>query len=182
MACTAFYELFLSPLRRYPGPKLLAISRLPYARVLLSGDSLDFVQKLHAKYGDVVRVAPNELIFNHPQAWEDIYGHRKRGELENPKDPAAAAPYMKNIINAEHKRHGEMRKMLSSGFSAQALAAQEPLIKRYIDSLMVQLRVHGESGAKPLNIVAWLNYTTFDMIGDLTFGEPFDCLGSADYQ
>ena len=27
-----------------------------------------------------------------------------------------------------------------------------------------------------LDIVKWYNYTTFDIIGDLAFGEPFNCL------
>lgn len=32
------------------------------------------IKKLHDKYGDVVRVAPNELSYTNPDAWQEIYG------------------------------------------------------------------------------------------------------------
>ena len=33
------------------------------------------VKELHDKYGPVVRIAPGELSYNCPEAWQDIYGH-----------------------------------------------------------------------------------------------------------
>lgn len=44
---------------------------------------------------------------------------------------------------------------------------------RYFD-LLIQ-RLH-ENADKPVDLVKWYNFTTFDIIGDLTFGESFDCL------
>jgi hypothetical protein len=32
-----------------------------------------------------------------------------------------------------------------------------------------------------VDFVRWLNWTFFDLVGDLTFGEPFNCLASNDY-
>lgn len=34
---------------------------------------------IHHKYGDVVRIAPNELSFYSPQSYQDIYGHVSKG-------------------------------------------------------------------------------------------------------
>jgi hypothetical protein len=34
------------------------------------------VKKLHDRYGPVVRIAPGELSYNDPDAWQDIYGNR----------------------------------------------------------------------------------------------------------
>lgn len=65
------------------------------------------------------------------------------------------------------------RRNLNPMFSESAMRAQEPILKGYID-LLIQ-RLH-EICSEPVDIVAWLNYTTFDIIGDLTFGESFDCL------
>ena len=39
----------------------------------------------HAKYGDVIRLAPNELSFGCEEAWRDIYMHRP-GHKETKKD------------------------------------------------------------------------------------------------
>jgi hypothetical protein len=33
------------------------------------------IQRLHAIYGDTVRVAPNKLSFMNPTAWDDIYSN-----------------------------------------------------------------------------------------------------------
>ena len=46
---------------------------------------------------------------------------------------------------------------------------------------MQRLHENIESGTKAVDMVAWYNFTTFDIIGDLAFGEPFDCLKNSDY-
>lgn len=51
----------LSPLRKCPGPFLASISRLWYTYINWRGTQHEVLEKLHAKYGDVVRVAPNEV-------------------------------------------------------------------------------------------------------------------------
>lgn len=54
---------------------------------------------------------------------------------------------------------------------------QEPLIGTYVDLLVNKLyeQVSGPSRGK-VDMVKWYNFTTFDVIGDLSFGEPFNCL------
>ena len=66
-----------------------------------------------------------------------------------------------------------MRKTLSHGFSASALTAQEDLVHHYVDLLIRQLR---KCNGAELDAVKWYNYTTFDIIGELSFGESFGSL------
>lgn len=40
---------------------------------------------------------------------------------------------------------------------------------------------NGNKDAKVVNIGAWYNWTTFDIVGDLVFGQTFGCLESIDY-
>jgi cytochrome P450 len=54
------------------------------------------------------------------------------------------------------------------------------LIKQYIDKLYVHLRKNAAQH-KPTDVLKWFNFTTFDIIGDLVFGEPFNCLDNSDY-
>jgi len=68
------------------------------------------------------------------------------------------------------------RRNFSHAFSEQSMRDQEPLIRIYIDLLIRKL--HGNVGKK-INIANWYKFTTFDVIGDLVFGESFDCLKSA---
>jgi hypothetical protein len=78
-------------------------------------------QKLHAKYGEVVRIKPNQLSFIREDAWKDIYMHRqgqpqmaKRGRGTSNKNGAY------NIINAPDDIHARQRKSLSHAFSEKA--------------------------------------------------------------
>lgn len=54
---------------------------------------------------------------------------------------------------------------------------QEGLIRGYVDTLIGKLRGEIARMDKPaVDIKNWMNYTTFDITGDLMFGESFDCL------
>ena len=99
-----------------------------------------------------------------------------------------------------------MRKLLGLGLSASACRKQEPIAQAYVDELMEKLRhralkrrdfggeaeksvsdthdgggggaaeEEGEAGI--INVTSWYNFLTFDLTGDLTFGESFSCLCS----
>ncbi|KAF5541483.1 cytochrome P450 monooxygenase [Fusarium phyllophilum] len=63
------------------------MTQIPFSLAWTSGAGKKKIYDLHQIYGDIVRVAPNELSFGYPEAWEDVMGHRKRGQAENGKDP-----------------------------------------------------------------------------------------------
>lgn len=167
------YQLVFSPLRNFPGPKLWAISYIPYVRLYTSGNGHREILALHQKYGPIVRVGPTHLSINHPDGMQDVRGHRKTGE--NPKDAINAIPNRDNIIGANREDHQRFRRLLAHGFSAQTMLAQQPVIRKYVDQLFEKLHDASEGGTRPVDIERWFNFTTFDVIGDLAFGEPFGC-------
>lgn len=135
---------------------------------------------MHRRYGDVVRVAPDELSFAHPDAWSDIY---KKAGQEMGKAQwfyKAIEPSPLCIINEDHQQHGRLRRQMAPGFTEKSIREQEPIIRGYIDLLLQRLREKSSNG-QPLVISDWFNYTTFDIIGDLAFGEPFGCLAGSNY-
>jgi cytochrome P450 len=160
-------------LRSYPGPKLWAGFRLPYIYHQLTGTLPIKVKRLHDKYGPVVRVAPNELAYTSALAWKEIYGFMP-GQPQNPKDLASlpADPHGQSvgILKASDAVHSRYRRLMSHAFSAKALEGQHSLIIPYVDLLIQKLK---ENAARPQNIAAWYNWATFDIIGDLSFGESF---------
>lgn len=148
----------------------------------LSGNAHRRLLSLHRKYGPVVRVAPNELSYNHPDAWKDIMGRRPTPAGENGRDPAFfSKDILNSIIAADKQNHSRIRHNLSRSFSAQALREQQGIIQHYVDLLIRRLREECDNGRQAINLVRWFNYTTFDVVGDLAFGEPFHCLDAADY-
>lgn len=58
---------------------------------------------------------------------------------------------------------------------------QEPLIMEYVDLLVDRLHQGSGDGKTVLNIEAWFNYTTFDIVGSLVFGQSFGCLKNTEY-
>ncbi|WYZ44180.1 hypothetical protein EsH8_VII_000616 [Colletotrichum jinshuiense] len=192
-----FYNLFLHPLRRYPGPLLMRATRATYcyrlARGTLPFDMLD----LHQKYGDVVRIAPDELAFADPSAWKEIFGHRTGGGAGGAPLPSfekADTFYRpitdrpRDIITAPGPEHAMLRRQMSHGFSDRSLREQEPVIMKYVDLFIQRLQEQvtspyssGVAAEKPVNLTLWYNYCTFDIIGDLAFGEPFGCLEEGNY-
>ncbi|OJD30274.1 cytochrome p450 [Diplodia corticola] len=179
-----FYNLFLHPLRSYPGPWYAKATIFWSQYCAYKGTVSYKVHDLHQKYGPVVRIAPDELIYINPEAWKDIYGHRN-GVEENKKhpsrdnEPEGQSP---TIINAEKAHHSTLRRLLSHSFSEKSMKDQEPVIRSYIDLLIERLReVAKADDPKGTDIVRWYNFTTFDIIGHLAFAESFGCLQNAEY-
>lgn len=171
------YNLFLHPLRHLPGPKLRAMTRIPFTLDALSGFHHQNVAKLHATYGPIVRSAPNVVSIRHPDATKDSRGHRNAGHQVS-KDPVHWAAQAGNILGEPRDQHARFRRTLSHAFSASAMLEQEPFIRQYVDKLLTRL-VQQCGGA--VDITRWYNYCTFDIVGDLSFGEPFGCLDNAAY-
>lgn len=142
------------------------------------------ILKLHEAYGDVVRIAPNDLSFLTPDAWKDIMGHRQHDEPELGKDRNfyPRPQFSKHSINvSDRENHTRFRRILSHAFSEKSMREQEPLIQQHVDLLIQRLHANCSGRANPLNMVSWYNWTTFDIIGNLAFGEPFDCLKNSSY-
>ncbi|KUJ21564.1 putative cytochrome P450 monooxygenase [Mollisia scopiformis] len=172
------YRLYLHPNSKFPGPKLWAISRVPMAYNLARGRLPYRIAELHDKYGPVVRVAPNDLSFITAEAWNDIYG-KPVGRPQLAKDPVAFLrnpnDYADLLFEPDPTEHGRMRRNFSHAFSEKSLRDQEPIIGSNIEKMVTRIR---EVCKDPIDITAWLNYVTFDIIGDLTFGDNFQCLDS----
>ncbi|EON61526.1 hypothetical protein W97_00741 [Coniosporium apollinis CBS 100218] len=184
-ALQIIYNTFFHPLRRYPGPKLAAVTKLPYQRSRISGNQVAWITSLHSRYGDVVRVAPNELSYIDGQAWKDIYGFQKAGKGENPKDTSfygIEAHGSQSIITMNEQDHGRVRRIFSAAFSNKALKQQEPLFLTYVDLLIEKLHEIADNNTDAeVNLVDFYNFTTFDVMGDLTFGEPLYMLKDTKY-
>lgn len=160
------YNVYFHPLKNYPGPWLWRASRLPFICENLKGTlSTNTMLAMFDKYGPVVRIAPNELAYVDAGAWKDIAGHNPKGD-ENGKwvqfyRPVEDMP--QDIISADRELHGILRRQLSHGFSDRSMREQEPIIKSYVDLLMLRLRENCANGTKPLDMAEWFTFTTFDV-------------------
>lgn len=172
------YNLFIHPLRRFPGPWYYAVSWLPkFYRQVYRADYWRHAKVLHEKYGPVVRVGPNELSFSSAQALDDIYGVKTKGRLEFPKDAVfydvRGTPLNDSMISADQPTHRALRRQVSPAFSEKALKSQEAIIQRYADMFVSELRARWD---EDVDIVDWVTFATADVMADLSTGESLYCM------
>ncbi|KAI9651354.1 hypothetical protein NHQ30_001395 [Ciborinia camelliae] len=144
------------------------------------------IKEIHDKYGDAVRIAPNYLDYSSSVAWEDIYGfvkdnHKKNFAKDLEERGVDTKNQPRNILTADEEDHRRIRRLQSHVFSDKALTAQEPLIQDYARRFISGLiKFSSLTSDNSINLGQWYNYTTFDLIGDLAFGEPFGCVKSGE--
>lgn len=180
----SIYRLYFHPLARFPGPIACRISAIPSVIWTLKGRLPMETKLLHDKYGSIIRLSPNELSFNSVRAWTDVYGHRV-GRPDLNKDPIHVGavdpmPGVSTISMADRATHARQKKALSYGFSKQALWSQEEIVNGFVTKLMNIFHGYEKSG-EAFDIVKWMNFITFDVIGDLAFGESFGCLDKGEF-
>ena len=183
----ALFNLTMHPLSCFPGPRLWACNRVSYALALQNGALPTKMKALHDVYGPVVRVAPNELSFITPEAWKDIYCDKPNGLGRSEVFYGILGE--NSLFGASRKDHGRMRGAISLAFRASAMRGYEENMRQYVHLLVEQLGVLAKDEAcdgrsdrvdqdeVTVDIVRWLNFTAFDIIGNLIYGgEPFACL------
>lgn len=153
----------------------------------MNGTRDKILRDMHAKYGHFVRVNPNELSCTNPNAWKDMHGHGIRstpGSLPE-KDWIRYGKSVNgadNLLVARSGHHGRMRKIFNPAFSDRALKQQEPLFVKYADLLVTKVKEGIDADPdRKWDMVRLYNFTTFDVMGDLTFGEPLHMLSNAEY-
>jgi cytochrome P450 len=151
----------------------------------MSGDHHLWIQSLHRRHGPVVRYAPYALSFTDGRAWKDIYGFRKADQLPFDKELRSYGPDpndVRSLLTANDETHAYMRRIFAHAFSERALREQEEIFAKHIDTLVAKLHQNARKPDDPaVDMVRWLNFTTFDIMGDLTFGESLGMLDNSDY-
>ena len=146
---------------------------------MYSGTLVPNFRRLHDQYGPIVRTAPGELSYINLDALKTIYGPRQPGEgfIKNPAFFQPATNGVHSILTSEGDAHSRVRRTLLPAFSEKALSDQHDILQHFTGQLISKLRERLEtSGSEPVDLFEWYIWTTFDLIGDLSFGEPFKCL------
>ncbi|MCJ1235147.1 RNA polymerase II mediator complex subunit [Varicellaria rhodocarpa] len=152
----AVRNTWFHPLSRFPGPKLWSASKIPYVISVATGNMVCDIHAMHLTYGDIIRIAPDELSFTKQEAFHDIYanrsGHRKFNK--NPEyylpPPGQAHDIVTTPSNVDHAR---IRKVLLPTFTDRAVDSQAPIVQAYVETFVTQIRSssqHQETQENPL--------------------------------
>ena len=69
--------------------------------------------------------------------------------------------------------HARFRRVFANSFSDKSLRDQAPVVESYVDLFIAKLRQE-----KSVDLAQAFTHLTFDISGDLSFGESFECLES----
>ncbi|KAK4211983.1 cytochrome P450 [Rhypophila decipiens] len=151
------YYAFSDPLAKVPGPKLWAFTDLFWLYYVCRGVWPYKNKELHEEYGPVI-----------------IHNNLRTDSTNNyHKDMRVYRPSVSghvHIINANDEHHRRHRRLLGFAFSEKALRGQEDLIQYYIYILIRKL-AESASQYGQADLHQWINFVTFDLICELSFGE-----------
>ena len=165
------YEIFLSPLRKVPGPIAMKISSLPLDIKDLKGDRTQTIHELHSQYGPIVRIGPNEVSISDASAIKEIY-RQGTDYMKTPFYNSNFGVHNNGIFNLQSRNeHSQRRKLLSNIFSTASLEANEAQIRESVGLLMNRI-----DAMQKVNGYLWFRFLALDIVGSLFFGQSFGTL------
>lgn len=169
------YRLFFNPLNKIPGPFFARISKFDSLFRNTKFDGHRQLLKLHEKYGRFVRIGPNDLSVTDPDGIRVISGSNSKCGKAPWYDSDVPRSSLHTI--RDKAQHDRRRRVWAPAFSDKALRGYEGRIKVYNDLLIEKV---GEQVGKPVNVSKLFNLYSFDVMGDLGFGESFGMLHSGE--
>lgn len=170
------YRAFFHPLSSFPGPKLGAVTYWyevyydwfhgPYR-----GRNEWHIQKLHQKYGPIVRRSPDELSIRDPD-WFDVWFTSGRRDKWSREGESSNRAIQATLSRDEHKlRRGAMTRF----FSKRSLLTLEPLLVDKIEELSKAIEPYAGTD-RILHAGDAFGALTLDIMSEYCFGETFGCL------
>ncbi len=167
------YRVLLHPLNKFPGP-LPARASTSWLTTQLKNNLHTALLDLHQQYGTFVRIGSSDLSISHPDAVELLYGSNSRcikGQNYELVLPTNSLQLMRNV-----EQHHARRRVWSTAFSDKLLRGYEQRIRPYRRKLIHRLHDISRSDNPGVDIRKWFDLYSFDVMGDLAFGEAFKCL------
>ncbi|KAL2834008.1 cytochrome P450 [Aspergillus pseudoustus] len=175
------YRLYLSPLAKFPGPKLAATTLWyeTYYDVFCWGRYGFEIEKMHEKYGPIVRISPYEIHINDPDFYEVLYSR------DSPRDKYEYFTRQFSITRSmistvDHYHHRMLRSNMNPYFSIARVRKHEPVIRALVDKLLDRLQAYKGTGA-PVNLQHAFTCFTTDVVSDYTMGAGYNYLDEPDF-
>lgn len=168
------YRAFFHRLRHYPGPFMARITN--FYNVAITTPKVRYfieVEKIHQKYGDYVRLGPRDMSIADVNAVQAIHGVTTKCTKGIWYGAGEHIEGFSLHTTRDKKDHKERRKMWEKAFNGKTLREYEPRINRHTAKLISQLE--GRTG-KTLKINEWVNFYSFDVMGDIGFSNSFGML------
>ncbi|KAF5515961.1 Cytochrome P450 monooxygenase azaI [Colletotrichum siamense] len=173
---TYIYQGLTNPLSNIPGPWYTRFTTLVSTYFVITAHHPDWVHALHAKYGPVVRISPHEVDVSDPQTCQRIHSV-KGGFLKSPFYSLLITDSSSVFNEIRPEIHRKYKRLLSNPMSETGLKTFLPRIDGKVRMAIERIRDENKTRGAA-DIAKWFMFLSFDVIGDLTFGEGFGQLES----
>ncbi|KAG9257164.1 cytochrome P450 [Emericellopsis atlantica] len=163
------------PISKIPGPWYSKWTSVVVTYHWLKGNKTYYVHDLHATYGPIVRVSPNEVSAPTVEGVKAIYNSRETFVKSRFYQDFTVGDY-ETLFNtsdaAFNRRH---RRLLGAPMMEANIRTFEPTVVSLVNLTMERMgQEMDERGAADL--LKWWTFFSTDVIGELTFGESFRTL------
>jgi hypothetical protein len=143
-----YHRLFLSPISKFPGPKLAAASFWYefYYDIILGGKYFRKIKNLHEEYGPIVRINPGELHVSDLAFWDVMYTpstNNNRRDKWSWQARGIGIPFS-TLATEDHALHRHRRGALNPFFSMQNVRKLLPVVEERVQTLIQRLKQSGE--------------------------------------
>ncbi|KAL1989053.1 hypothetical protein VTN96DRAFT_5816 [Rasamsonia emersonii] len=168
------------PLARFPGPRIAAISPLyrAYIDCVAQSSFVHTLEKLHAKYGDIVRVGPNELHFANPSAYLEIFNSNNRWDKEESVYHSFGED-RSSFGFLTYKEAKERKDVLTKMFSKKAIADVQGLI---VEKVVDLCKSFERRGNEPVDLFYAFRCMSMDVITYLCFGNSVNAINAPNHE
>jgi cytochrome P450 len=167
------YRCFFHPLSHIPGPLLNKLTSLWLHYHAYIGDEASSIHRLHAMYGPLVRVAPNEVDISDADAIQPIYV--SKGGFPKAKCYANFdIDGHKTIFSTtDHEYRATRAKAVVPLFSSKALRENESVLWGCIDRMIERLESDSKT-KRPVNVLNLTRSLAVDAVSTHLFRENYN--------
>lgn len=166
---------FTSPLRNVPGPFWSRFTRLPLKKAIIGGRRIFFIHDLHQQYGDIVRIAPDEVSVSDMDGFKKIHAVSATFNKADWYEKLTIFPRHSVFTMMTKETHAARRKLFARGFSKSYLREHyEPIVAEKARLAVKGIKERAVKGNADL--MQWWTFLATDTVGRLGFGESFGML------
>lgn len=161
-------------MKQVPGPWYTRFTRLPLKLATLHGRRIYYVDRLHAKHGPYVRIAPNEIAVSDIEGFQQI--HRIGTDfMKSEWYQSLTQQHEKQsiLVVTNAKDHSARRRMFARPLSRNSLLENWHDTVRDMSRLAVrQIRETAVKEGK-VDVMKWWTLMAMDVVGRLMYGQTF---------
>ncbi|KAL8929202.1 MAG: hypothetical protein Q9208_001285 [Pyrenodesmia sp. 3 TL-2023] len=200
----AIQRLFYSPIAKFPGPKLAAVTGWYelYYDVVHKGKYLFEIEKMHDKYGitahiahrngahglhthvgPIVRINPYELSIRDHEYYDELYvtgsvrpTDRYEGFVSGVVDFAGS-----HLATTGHELHRKRRKPLDPYFSRSGVTKLEPMVAELCEKMIIGRFESSKGTGKPVRLDHAFTAFSGDVISRLCIDDPPSFVDDPDF-